>query len=319
MKSLVTGAGGYIGGYLCRRLSQTDEVVAVARRSLDSVGVTSGGPSNLRWRQADLAKCLSVDEDIDVVVHTAACTPGDDVTLDDYISSNVLATNNLVGFAVQNRLKRFIHLSAMSVYGRIDVSVVNENTPINGPGPYGLTKYVAECLLRQHGGAVPSVILRLPVVVGPGMSSGWIYGAYQTLKQGQALRIYNGDSPYNMVHLADVYDLVHRSMSQDLTGSEVFTASCTDFMSVREIVDAIRAYTGSTSEVSEERTDQVGFKISSEKATRLLGYAPRPADEILASFLEGTDPVEDWRQSHLKKSYALPARGHTLTQGDHSG
>ena len=287
MKVLLTGVSGYIGQYLGKRLTHDGHYIIGVGRSKKPAGrVSTGAGSNFRWHKADLAEGLSIPDDIDAIVHAAARTPRPKVTIDDYVSGNIIATQNLIEFAIQKKVRAFIYLSATSVYGQIDSTVIDEGTPINKPTAYGMTKYIAELLLRAKEAVIPSVTLRLPTVVGAGMKSGWLFNTYETLLKGEPAHIYNGDSPYNMVHISDVCDLASTCLDYNSSGSTVFTVSCQDFLSIREIVNAIKQYTQSKSEIREEFTDEKGFTISTEKARRVLGFSPKPATEIITKFLE---------------------------------
>ncbi|MBI4317883.1 MAG: NAD(P)-dependent oxidoreductase [Chloroflexi bacterium] len=289
MRVLVTGANGFLGSYLCSAISQADgknEVLAVVRGEPGARPSVLAHLPNLRSCYADLAQGLHVAEPIDVIVHAAGRTPVPGVEVTDFVRNNIIATQNLVEFAVRKQVKVFVYLSALSVYGRVESMVVDESTPMTDPTPYGITKYIGELLLKDKQDVLRSIAIRLPLVMGIGMSTGWLYGAYEASKRGEAIRIYNGDSPYNMVHVSDVCDLVLSSLNSDFPGHCAFTVGCDNHMSVREIVTAITRHVGSTSPIMEESTATKGFRVSSEKARRLLAFRPKAANEILDFFLE---------------------------------
>jgi UDP-glucose 4-epimerase len=246
MKILVTGANGFVGSYLCQRISQANKVIGVDYSPRNPV--LSALP-NFSWHKVDLSKGLSIPDDIDIIVHTAARTPAPKVTTADYVASNVVATQKLIKFALQKKVRALIYLSAISIYGRISSAIVDEETPINQPTPYGMTKYIGELLVREKGGVLPSIVLRLPLVIGAGIKSGWLFETYEKLRKGEPVPIYNGDSPYNMVHISDVYELVLSILGHNTVGSSMFTVSCQDFMSIRQIADTMKQYTHSTSEI----------------------------------------------------------------------
>ena len=283
MKIFVTGADGFIGSYLCQRLSQANKVIGVTRKDHSP---ESASLPNFRWHKADLSEGLSMPDDIDIIVHAAARSPGPKVIIADYVSDNIVATQNLTDFAIQKQVRLFIYLSAISIYGRIESATVDEETPVNGFTPYGMSKYLAELLLREKKDVISSVIFRLPVVVGAGMKSGWLFKTYETLLKGEQVHIYNGDSPYNMVHISDVCDLISSSLNYNPNGSSVFTIGCKDFMSIRQIVNTMRQNAQSMSEISEEFTADKGFILSTEKVSRILGFRPTSVNEILIKFLE---------------------------------
>jgi len=287
MNILITGANGFIGSYLCQRLSECNEVIGVTRGKKSSMDENMVGYNpNFQWHKADLAEGLSMPDDIDIIVHTAARTPGPNVTIADYIADNIGATQNLVEFAIEKQVRLFIYLSAISVYGKIESTSVDENTSVNPSTPYGMTKYFAELLLSEKGDVIPSVIFRLPLVIGAGMKSGWLFNTYKKFLHGAAVRIYNGDSPYNVVHISDVFSLVLSGMDYHPSGCDTFTISCKDCMSTRQIVDTMKEHMRSCSAIVEDVTVDKGFTILTEKARKILGFQPQSAKEILTSFME---------------------------------
>lgn len=286
MKILITGVNGFIGSYLCKRLCQDNGVIGIDCKDSNSIDSKLNSFRNFQWHKADLTKRLFLSEDIDIIVHAAARTPEPNVPIVNYVMNNIICTQNLIDFAIQKKVKLFVYLSAISAYGQIDSTTVDEDTPIKASTPYGMTKYIAELLLREKKNMVPSIIFRLPVVVGAGMKSGWLFNVYEKLLRGKQVYIYNGDSPYNMVHISDVCNLVLSSLNYNAGDSNLFTINCKDFMSIRQIVNTMKKYTRSKSEIVEKSTDDKGFIISTEKAMRILNFKPKPASKILTKFLE---------------------------------
>lgn len=289
---LITGANGFIGRYLCRTLSESNKVIGVTRGKYGTATAVLNSLQNFQWHEVDLADEISLRDDIDIIVHTAARSPGPKATIADYVADNIVATQNLIEFAIQKQVRLFIYLSAISVYGHIESTLVDEDTPVKASTPYGITKYLAELLLREKGDWIPSVIFRLPLVIGAGMKSGWLFNTYKKFLRGEPVRIYNGDSPYNMVHISDVSNIVSSGLNYHPSGCDTFTISCKDCMSVRQIVDTMREHARSSSEIIEDVTADKGFTISTEKARKVLGFQPQPAKGILAKFMEEMNEYE---------------------------
>ena len=286
MKILISGANGFIRRYLCRTLCESNKIIGVRRgKSSQDENMAAFHP-NFQWHEADLAERISFEDDVDVIVHTAARSPGPAVTVADYVADNIVATQNLIEFALQKQVRLFIYLSAISIYGKIESTLVAEDTPVKPSTPYGITKYLAELLLREKKDVIPSVIYRLPLVIGADMKSGWLFNTYKKLLQGEPVRIYNGDSPYNMVHISDVCNLVSSSLNYHPSGCDTFTISCKDCLAVRQIVDMMKERKRSRSEIIEDVTADKGFTISTEKAGKVIGFQPQSAKEILTNFME---------------------------------
>src|SRR5690606_34849148 len=71
--------------------------------------------------------------------------------LEGYLGCNVLALERLVVAAERAGIRRFIHASTSSVYGRNAIG--DESQPTRPVSPYGVTKLAAEHLLLAHHAA----------------------------------------------------------------------------------------------------------------------------------------------------------------------
>lgn len=282
----MTGADGFVGSHLVQGLAKNHQVTAISRRPEADRNSTLADLPNVKIIEADLVQGLSLSAEVDVVVHAAARTPAPGVNASDYVAGNIDTTLNVIDWAVRAQAKLLVYLSAISVYGRIETAVVDEKTPIREPSVYGMTKYIGEQLLADVAETLPSVILRLPVVVGPDMNTGWLFRTHQTVAQGQLLDIYNGDSPYNMVEISDVLDLVSLGAQRELSGSNVFTVGCLEPLSIRQLVESMKGHLKSISKIRETSTSDQGYVVSTEKIRRILGFQPVKAEIILAEYLE---------------------------------
>jgi nucleoside-diphosphate-sugar epimerase len=179
MNCLVTGAAGFIGSHLCERLLRDGHTV----RGLDAfipfypraVKETYLAPFRnhaaftfwpLDLRTDALADAL---QGVDVVFHLAAMAglprSWTDFTL--YESCNVVGTQRLLEAAQTASLRRFVHVSTSSVYGRF--SSGDESLPVRPVSPYGVTKLAGENLCQAYAAefGLPLVVLRYFSVYGP--------------------------------------------------------------------------------------------------------------------------------------------------------
>lgn len=157
---LITGASGFIGSALMKKLSaQEDLNILAVSRSRQPTGNSV---------QQDISEGIDVSFRPDVVVHAAAYVSpwGDD---EDYTKNNILATKNVIEFCENRGLPKIIFLSTSSVYFRHeDQFDLREDSP-TGPEficKYAQSKYTAETLVRNYAG--DNVILRPAAVFGPG-------------------------------------------------------------------------------------------------------------------------------------------------------
>lgn len=103
---------------------------------------------------------------IDIVVHCAAALPL--ASRDEIMSTNVEGTRQMLEAALERGIERFVHISSTAVYGIPDHHPLVETDPMQGVGPYGESKVLAEGLCsayRDRGLVVP--VLRPKSFVGP--------------------------------------------------------------------------------------------------------------------------------------------------------
>lgn len=183
MRILVTGAAGFIGSHIARRmLAEGHDVVGLdAWRDYYAVAQKRDNVGDLRdherFRLEDLdlatADLAAVVEGIDVVYHLAA-QPGVRRSWGEfgtYVRDNVESTQRLLGACADSEdLQRFVYASSSSVYGNAVTFPVEEDALPAPRSPYGVTKLAAEHLvsLYAHNFGMPTLSLRYFTVYGPG-------------------------------------------------------------------------------------------------------------------------------------------------------
>ena len=182
MKTLVTGAAGFIGSHLAERLLQDGHEVCGVDKFLKNYPRQwkeqnlSGLLRHPRFRfiEGDLVR-LSLPELIDETVYVfhLAAQPGVRASwgreFDQYTHNNVLATQKLLEACKGGRIQKFVFASSSSVYGDTTDLPMRENGVTRPVSPYGMTKLAGEhlCYLYYKAFQVPVVSLRYFTVYGP--------------------------------------------------------------------------------------------------------------------------------------------------------
>jgi len=183
MNYLVTGAAGFIGSQLCKKL------ILDGAHILAVDGFTDFYPRWLKEKNIQPLtkhphfKLISHDlfdmdlsnimEKIDVVFHLAAqagvrTSWGSDFSI--YTKNNIDVTQRLLEAAKTSSIKKFIYASSSSVYGLSPQLPMSETSTLCPYSPYGVTKLAAEnlCFLYHKNYGIPCVSLRFFTVYGPG-------------------------------------------------------------------------------------------------------------------------------------------------------
>jgi nucleoside-diphosphate-sugar epimerase len=177
MRVVVTGAGGFVGGYVVRELlARGHRPLAVVRPGKPLPPALTGAAvevcrANLSRPPVDLVAAV---RGADAVIHLAAGTTG---SARERFEATVLATEKLfVVLRASGFGGRFVHVSSLAVYGFNQVSagaVIDETTPleplIGRRDDYAWTKLWQERVVRDASanGRAEAVIVRPGAIYGP--------------------------------------------------------------------------------------------------------------------------------------------------------
>ncbi len=204
MRTLVTGASGFIGGVLSGRLIERGhEVHSLVRRP-------GSEPPGTRVVLADLADGAAVASALaevrpDCVIHLAA-EIASQRSERKVREVNVGGTENLLGACLSVAGSDpaggpRVVFSSTVVTGDAHGELLTEDTPLPVATPYGRSKQEGERLVLQSG--LPAVVIRPSHVYGPG---GWYaQELIPRLRQpGRFAVIGTGENLWDVVHVDDV-------------------------------------------------------------------------------------------------------------------
>ncbi len=175
MKTLVTGASGFIGSRLVKRLLQTGAQVKVLVRKESNLENLQGLSIELAYGDLrDYETLRSALEGCDALFHVAA-----DYRLwvpnpDQLYKTNVEGTVNIMRASLEEGVKRVVYTSSVATLGlNPDASPANEDTPVSIRdmiGHYKRSKFIAEEKVREmvKKNRLPAVIVNPSTPIGPG-------------------------------------------------------------------------------------------------------------------------------------------------------
>ena len=175
MRVCVTGATGFIGGALVRRLLRAGvSVRALARPSARADELEARGIAVVRGDLRDREAIARAVEGAEVVYHTAAKVEGP-WNREQFIEANVGGTQRVFEACMRQRVPHVVHMSSIAVYGlaregeRIDEDTPQDDAP-ESRDCYAQSKIMADTyavsFVRNKDLAL--TILRPGIVYGPG-------------------------------------------------------------------------------------------------------------------------------------------------------
>jgi nucleoside-diphosphate-sugar epimerase len=240
---LVTGASGFVGRALVKRLTADNNSVVVAVRRTD-IEIPSG------VKPIQVGDLLPVTDwglslrGVSSLVHCAArvhlFNDKSSSPLAEFRRVNVDSTANLARQAAAAGIRRFIFLSSIKVNGestkdRPPFTADDLPAPVD---PYGVSKYEAEEVLRQIAAdtGMEVVIIRPPLVYGPGVKANF-ESMIRWLAHGVPLPLaavtYNRRS---LVALDNLVDLIVTCLNHPAAANQTFLVSDGEDLSAADLL-----------------------------------------------------------------------------------
>lgn len=220
----VTGAAGFIGGYLARRLiAGGAQVVALEHTPGKAGWLRDLGAEIVSGDLADEALMRQIIGDrIDVVMHIAAWLRGRPFS--NYQRINLDATRALAQAGAEAGIRCFVFTSSIAVYGLHGDADVDESTPLKPYGdPYGDSKIAGERLLFDIRDAtgLPLLVVRPGMVYGPGSKS-WTVRLANFARRGQMPLVNGGAGTAYPVYIDNLVDLLMLCATDPRAVGEIF-------------------------------------------------------------------------------------------------
>ncbi len=241
---LITGGAGFLGINLTRYLlARGHAVTSFDIAEFDYPDVRD----QVRAIKGDIRDAAAVDaamEGIDVVVHAAAALPL--YRKEDIFSTDIDGTRNVVDAAYRHNVDRLIHISSTAVYGIPDHHPLREDDKLDGVGPYGKAKIMAEeiCLEYRTKGMCVTII-RPKSFVGP-ERLGVFALLYDWAKDGKGFpMIGSGNNRYQLLDVEDLCDAIYLAATGDKDKvSDTFNVGAKEFTTMKEDYQAVLDYAG---------------------------------------------------------------------------
>ena len=292
---LVTGAAGFLGSHLCRRLLDEGlEVIGFDNLLTGSMVNLEGmlGHPRFSFEHYDVTNFLYVDGDLDAILHFASpASPADFERLPiQILKVGSLGTHKALGLAKAKRA-RFLLASTSECYGDPEVSPQPESywghvNPIGVRGVYDEAKRFAEAMTmayhRHHG--VDARIVRIFNTFGPGMridDGRAIPNFFTQALRGEPVTVYgDGSQTRSICYVDDLVEGIWRLLRSDHVGPVNIGSQAE--VSMLELARMILEMTGSSSELVFRPLPADDPKVrrpDSSLARSVLGWEPQVAIE----------------------------------------
>jgi dihydroflavonol-4-reductase len=321
LKILLTGASGFIGSAILRKLVERgDDVRTLVRPTSDKKNLLGLNSEVFYGDINDLYSIKSAIKNCQVLFHVAADYRLWALDPSEIIKTNVTGTHNIMTAAMDANIEKIIYTSSVATLGKnYNEAPANENTPSyleNMIGVYKRSKFLAEQKVQRMvvNRALPVIIVNPSAPVGP-----------RDLKPTPTGRLIvkaaNGEIPafintgLNIVHVDDVATGHLKALDKGIVGERYILGG--ENLTLEEILKLVSEFTGKTAPtinipaklvlpiayltqawakitkssepfitVDGVRMSQQKMYYDSSKAELELGYKSRPAKVAIRDAIE---------------------------------
>lgn len=276
MRVLITGATGFLGGALARRLlALGHEVLALGRDREKLAGLAAEGADILRLDLAGAAP--AAPGPVDAAVHCAALSSPWGRAV-NFHKANVDGTRTALELAQAAGARRFVHISTPSVYFRFRDQVgMREDAPLPPPvNEYVRTKRAAERLVLAADKLDP-IVLRPRGIYGAGDLA--LLPRVIAAAKTRALPLMNGGrAATDLTYVQDVIDAIGAALTAAPSlPTRVFNISGGEALNVRDLTERVAIRAGIRVRWRAVPTGVVlAYARAAEAACRLHPNRPEP-------------------------------------------
>lgn len=310
MKTLVTGAAGFIGSNLAEKLCQEDmEVVGLdnfndyydPRRKRANQKRLSQYP-NFKMIEADIRDRRSIMElfskgKFDRVAHLAGMAGVRNAVEQPelYIDINVTGSQNLMDGARESGVKNFVFASTSTVYGNSKQFPLVESDHCDRPlQPYAASKRAIEILGYTYHFLfnLNFTVVRFFSVYGPyGRPDMMVFLVADSISKGKQINLHEGGMMSRAwTYVDDIVEGIIKALNKPC-GYEIFNLGREEPVLLKDLVTLLENYAGKKAnfiEVPKPKADINESYADINKARNMLGYEPQITIE------EGLRRFWDW-------------------------
>jgi nucleoside-diphosphate-sugar epimerase len=227
IRVIVTGANGFVGKHLVKKLRVTGYQVFEVTRDLGEITETS------TWNNLPTA---------DVVVHLAAKSfvPDSWADISGFLSCNLGGTIEALNYC-KSKNSKLVYVSSY-LYGNPDKLPITESHELSVNNPYALTKKLAEqsCQFYAENFGVPVTILRPFNVYGMGQANHFLIPSLiKQVKTQNEIHVKDLEPKRDYIYIEDLTSAIIKAILYQ-TNFDVFNVGSGISYSVKDIIDLIQ-------------------------------------------------------------------------------
>lgn len=236
---MVTGATGFAGGHLARRLRQRGHPVrALVRPGARTDALTAAGVELIEGDLRRAADVLRAAEGVTTIYHIAAVYRTASHPDSHYREVNVGGTEHVLAAAEKHQVARTVHCSTIGVHGDVKEIPCTEDSPFNPGDIYQETKLEAELKAQAaFAGGLPGVVFRPAGMYGPGDLR--FLKLFKTISKRRFLMFGSGETFYHLIYADDLVDGILLCGEQPAALGRTYILASERWVTLNELVRTV--------------------------------------------------------------------------------
>jgi len=296
MKTLVTGAGGFIGSHLVEELvnrgasvramvhynSRNDwgNIELLPKEIQNKIEIVSGDIRDPFFTRKAVRGC-------DIVFHLAAliAIPYSYIAPKDFVDTNVVGTLNILQASLDEKVKKVVHTSTSEVYGTALYTPIDEGHPLQGQSPYSASKIAADKIAESYYRSfdLPLVIIRPFNTFGPRQSARAVIPTIITQAlSSEEVQLGLLTPVRDFTYVKDTVEGFIKAAESEKSVGEVINIGSGKGISIKELVEIIIKLIDKKVKITmdprrlrPEKSEVMVLVCENRKARNLLKWSPR--------------------------------------------
>lgn len=246
MRILVTGATGFTGKALVRRLlDDGHDVVALDyKEGYKTDELREWGVDVHIGSVTDKEVVDKLMAGVEIVQHLAAAFREMNVPDTYYDEVNVEGTRVVLDAALRHGVEKFVYCSTCGVHGNCDNPPAPETAPIQPADYYQRTKYEAEPIVLDYiSKGLPATILRPAAIYGPGDPERF-FMIFKRVSKGMFPMFGNGKTLYHPLYIDNLVDALVLAMDKNKGVGEAYLIADEEYVEIEDLVRRVAAAMG---------------------------------------------------------------------------
>ncbi len=283
---LLTGATGFLGSHLLKRLLELNYQVIVVKRSFSNtwrIDKSLGGVKVYDIDKVPLKKIFE-ENSIDCIIHLATHykKKHEESDLHGFIDTNIKLPTTLLELMKEHQVRFFINTGTFFEYA-LAPEPIKENSAKKAYNLYAASKIAFTEILQYYSAhySLKSIDLKLFSPYGPKDNEKLVVSLIKSSLQDTPLEISKGEQRWNWTYVKDIVEAYIRSINYfEFMDSnyEIFNIGNGEVHSIKTVTEAIESLSGKTGRFLYTKPyikNEIFYvNCDNTKAKECLGWAP---------------------------------------------